>query len=123
MFTNTVIDDIQYPYSSAKEMANYINNNLPEDETILIDASIIGQSIIPYLDNAKFYDIAYNEYVNCANVSHDREKIYNALMNLDSSYSGKYLIVCNDFVELDLPIIYETNYAIINEKFTLYYIP
>lgn len=121
-FVNTIIKDIKYPYSSAQEMANYINENLPENTTVLIDASIIGQSIIPYLETANFYDIAYNSYVDCANVSHDRLKIKNALNNLDSSYSGHYLIVCNDFVDLDFDIIYETQNAIINEKFTLYYI-
>lgn len=122
-FINIIIQDIKYPYSSAKEMANYINENLPENSTILIDASIIGQSIIPYLDSANFYDIAYDSYVDCANVSHDRVKIINALNNLDSSYSGHYLIICNNFVDLDFDVVYETKNAIINEKFTLYYIP
>ena len=121
-FINTIIQDIKYPYSSAKEMANYINENLPENSTVLIDASIIGQSIIPYLDSAKFYDISYASYVDCANVSHDREKIKNALNNLDSSYSGHYLIVCNNFVDLDFDVVYETKKSIVNEFFTLYYI-
>lgn len=122
-FINTVINDINYPYSSAQEMADFINKNLPEKETILIDASIIGQSIIPYLDTAKFYDIGYDCYVDCANVSYDKLKIKNALSNLDSSYSGHYIIICNDFVNLNLDIVYETKYAMINEKFTMYYIP
>lgn len=122
-FINTIIKDIKYPYSSAKEMANYINKNLPKNTTVLIDASIIGQSIIPYLDTAKFYDIAYDCYVDCANVSHDRTKIKNALNIVTSSYSGHYLIVCNNFVDLDLEIVYETQNAIINEKFTMYHIP
>lgn len=124
-FVNTIINDVKYPYSSAKEMANYINENLPENTTILIDASIIGQSIIPYLDSAKFYDIAYDSYVDCANVSHDRPRIKNALNNLDSSYSGQYLIICNNFVTLDsnyADVIFETKNSIINELFTLYYI-
>ena len=121
-FVNTLINDTKYPYSSAQEIANYINENLPENSTILIDASIIGQSIIPYLDSAKFYDIAYESYVDCANVSHDRGKIKNALNNLNSEYSGHYLIVCNNFVTLDFDIIYETKNALVNEIFTLYYI-
>ena len=121
-FSSTAINDIKYPYSSAQEMATYINENLPQNSTILIDASIIGQSIIPYLDNAKLYDIAYESYVDCANVSHNFEKIRNALNSIDSSYSGHYLIVCNNFVNLDFDIIYETQNALINEIFTLYYI-
>ena len=105
-------------------MADYINNELPQDSTILIDASIIGQSIIPYLNTAKFYDIAYNTYVDCANVSHDRQRIIDALANL-SDYSGSYLIICNNFVELnnnDAKLVFETGSSIINEHFTLYYI-
>lgn len=121
-FINTIIKDIKYPYSSAEEMANYINENLPENTTVLIDASIIGQSIIPYLDTANFYDIAYDCYVDCANVSHDRVKIKNALNNIDSSYTGHYLIICNNFVDLDYNVIFETKTSIVNELFTLYYI-
>ncbi len=124
-FIDTIIKDINYPYSSAEEMANFINENLPENSTVLIDASIIGQSIIPYLDTAKFYDIAYDSYVDCANVSHDRTKIKNALNNLDSSYSGKYIIICNNFASLDssyADLIFETKNSIINEIFSLYYI-
>ncbi len=122
-FINTVINDIKYPYSSAQEMANFINKNLPENTTILIDASVIGQSIIPYLDTAKLYDITYDCYVDYANVSHDKRKIKNALNNLYASYSEHYIIICNDFVKLDSDIVYETKNPMINEKFTMYYIP
>ena len=124
-FANTVTNDIKYPYSSAQEMAKYINENLPANTTILIDASIIGQSIIPYLDTANFYDIAYNSYVTCANVSHDKERILNSLRNLDKTYSGKYIIICNHFVPLDpsySELIFETKNSMINEIFSLYYI-
>ncbi len=98
---------------------------MPANTTILIDASIIGQSIIPYLDTANFYDIAYNSYVTCANVSHDKERILNALKNLDKTYSGKYIIICNHFVPLDpsySELIFETKNSMINEIFSLYYI-
>lgn len=123
-FSENLVSDIKYDYSSAIEMANYINNELPENSIILIDASIIGQSIIPYLDTAKFYDIAYQSNVDCANVSHDRQKIMNALSNI-SDYSGNYLIICNNFVKLNdnyAKLIFETGNSIINEHFTLYYI-
>ena len=123
-FVENLVLDVKYNYSSAIEMADYINNELPQDSTILIDASIIGQSIIPYLNTAKFYDIAYNTYVDCANVSHDRQRIIDALANL-SNYSGNYLIICNNFVELndnEAKLVFETGNSIINEHFTLYYV-
>lgn len=122
-FITLIIADIQYPYSSSQEMAQYINENLPKDETILIDASVIGQSIIPYLNTAKFYDIGYEENVTCANVAFDYDKILNALNNINQSYSGRYLIICNNIVSLDYPVIYETHFSMTDEKFTLYYIP
>ena len=123
-FVENLVSDVKYNYSSAIEMADYINNELPQDSTILIDASIIGQSIIPYLNTAKFYDIAYNTYVDCANVSHDRQRIIDALANF-SDYSGNYLIICNNLVELnnnDAKLVFETGNSIINEHFTLYYV-
>lgn len=124
-FANTIKNDVKYPYSSAQEMANYINNNLPANTTILIDASVIGQTMIPYLDTANFYDIAYNSYVTCANVSHDTKRIINVLNNLDNSYSGKYIIICNYFTKLDsnyAKLVFETNVSMANELFSLYYI-
>lgn len=123
-FIEYLVLDINYDYSSAIEIANYINAELPEDSIILIDASIIGQSIIPYLNTAKFYDITYQCNVDCANVSHDRNKIRNAISNI-SNYSGNYLIICNNFVTLDdncAKLVFETGNSIVDEHFTLYYV-
>ena len=123
-FHNYVSLDFKYNYSSAQEMAEYINNNLPPDTVILIDASIIGQTIIPYLDTSTFYDITYNEFVDCANVSHNKRKILTALKNIDK-FSGNYIIICNNFVKFNpkyADLIFETGDSIINEHYTLYYI-
>lgn len=122
-FITTAINDIKYPYSAAKEMASYINENLPENSTVLVDSAVIGQSLIPYLDNAKLYDIVSEVYIDCANVSDDKSKILNALNNLDSSYSGHYIIICNNFVNLNLDVVYKAELCIVNEFFTMYYIP
>ncbi len=128
-FFRTAIKDVYYPYTFAKEMANYINNNIPKNTTILIDSSVIGQSIIPYLDDSfSLYDITYCEYVDCANVSYDSNKTKDALKNLDL-YRGNYIIISNDFCTLNncellykssgFPIVSE----IITEYFSLYFIP
>lgn len=116
--------DFEYNYSSAKEMAEYINNNLPPDTVVLIDASIIGQTIIPYLDTATFYDITYKEFVDCANVSHNKKKIRFALNDIDS-FSGNYIVICNNFVKINpeyADLIFETGYSMVDEHYTLYYI-
>lgn len=122
-FITTAINDIKYPYSAAQEMASYINENLPENSTVLVDSAVIGQALIPYLDNAKLYDIVNKSYIDCANVSDDKSKIIDALNNLDPSYSGHYIIICNNFVNLNLDVIYSAQLAIVNEFFTMYYIP
>ena len=123
-FFTTAVKDVFHPYSGAQEMANFINNNVPKDTTILIDASIVGQSIIPYLDEGySFYDICYKEIVSCANVAHDTDLIYSSLLDLDS-YRGKYLIICNDFCELpNCEFLYHTQQGIVKESFALYFIP
>ena len=124
LFMQNLISDIKYDYSSAQEMAVYINNNLPENTTVLIDVSVIGQSIIPYLDNATLYDISYNTFVDCANVAHDNQKVNNALKDI-TKYSGNYLIICNNYVKISpdyAELIFETGNSVINEHYTLYYI-
>lgn len=123
-FFVTLVKDITTPYSSAKEMAYFINENIPKNTTILIDASIIGQSIIPYLDDGySLYDISYKEYVDCANVAYDITKIEEALSNI-SDYAGQYLIISNDIIELDsCDFLYRSSRPIVNEFFTLYFVP
>lgn len=123
-FLTTLVKDIIYPYSSAKEMAHFINENVPKNTTILIDASIIGQSIIPYLDAGySFYDISYDDHVTCANVAYDPSKIQEALSNIDT-YVGQYLIISNDFIELEnCDFLYRSSVPIVNEFFTLYFLP
>lgn len=123
-FFTTLVKDITSPYSSAKEMAHFINENVPKNTTLLIDASVIGQSMIPYLeDGYSFYDISYDEYVTCANVAYDTDKIEGALSDL-SSYIGQYLIISNDLIALeDCDLLYRSSTPIMNEFFTLYFVP
>ena len=129
VFFETTIKDIRYPYTYSQEMAEYINNNVPKNSIIFVDASIMAQAIIPYLDDGyTLYDITYQEYVTCANVAYEADKIANALSNLDS-YRGQYLIICNDFCELDnCEVLYKSKgippvSEIKTEYFTLYFIP
>lgn len=123
-FMQNLVSDIKYDYSSAQEMAEYINNNLPENETVLIDVSVIGQSILPYLDSANLYDVSYGALVDCANVAHDNKKVNEALKDI-TKYSGNYLIICNNYIKISpdyAELIFETSNSVINEHYTLYYI-
>lgn len=123
-FTEHFVNDYKYNYSSATELADYINEYLPTIDTVLIDNSTMGQSIIPYLNNCRLYDIDYNCYVDCSNVSHNLNRL-NSLLSDVSKYSGNYLIICNNFVQFDSNIadcLFQTNNSMTNEQFTLYYI-
>lgn len=115
--------DIKRPFSCAQEMANYINKNVPENTTILIDNSVIGQSIIPYLKpSISFYDIEHDKYVDCANTSHNYKKLSEIFKN-QSILLDKYIIICNNQFKLNQNnLLYYTNSAIINENYYLYYI-
>jgi len=122
-FFRLVVRDIIYPYSSAKEMATYINTNIPYNTKIYIDSSVIGQSMIPYLPNHQFYDIGYEELVTHANVAYDQNLIIPKLQNINQ-YSGNYLIISNNiFLFEDYELLYNTSISIKNEYFSLYYIP
>ena len=123
VFGFNVFQDIFKPYSSSKEMAQFINKNISQNETIYIDSGVIGQSMIPYLNTVKLYDIVYESYVEEANYEYNYYKIRNKLLNIDKSYSEKYLIISNDILSPNYEVIYNTKKGIINEKFTLYYIP
>ena len=121
-FSSYLTQDFSKPYSCAKEMASYINENIPDNTTILIDNSVIGQTIIPYLKpSISFYDIEHNKYVDCANTSHDYKKLAEVLSNSDM-LSGNYIIICNNSFDLGQEnLIYYTDSAIINENYYLYY--
>lgn len=124
-FYTTIKKDIQDPYSSAIEMADYINKNISKNETILVDASIITQTLIPYLNNIKLYDITYNEYVTYANKDYDENKIFNALNIMYTEYNNKYILLSNNLnipPHIDLELIYETNNSVSGETYKLYYI-
>ena len=121
-YFNMMMHDIREPFSAAKDMANYINKNLRREEVIYIDASVIGQTMIPYLNKAKLYDIVYDEEVTAANRPYEYMKVISKINHLDSKYDGGYLIVSNNVVKPDYDLIYEANSALVNETFTLYYI-
>ena len=114
--------DIKYPYSSAQEMANYINTNLSNEDTILIDSSIICQTIEPYLEYSHLYDIVYNDYFeNIKYMSNDNVRIYDALEHLNK-YNGYYIIVSHNNKKINQQLIYKTSHSLIGETYTLYYI-
>lgn len=113
-----VKDDVNYQYSSCKEMADYINTNLSEESTVYTYLSIYCQSIEPYLTHSKLYDIYYDDYF-------ENVKCISTLpkdANIDfKKCAGKYLITPSS-EKLNFPIVYQTQESLTDEAYTLYYI-
>ncbi len=124
-----IIADAQAPYSSAKYMATYINENLSEEDTILVDSIIICQTMYPYLEHAHLYDIVNDDYID--NIKYmtslggsgiNKNEVFSK-ENL-SKYHGKYIIFSSYFEVINNleHIIYYTPPSISGENYCLCYI-
>lgn len=124
-----VSKDISYPYSSAQYMATYINENLSEEDTILVDSIIICQTMYPYLEHARLYDIINDNYID--NIKYmtslngagiNKNEVFSA-ENL-SKYHGKYIIFSSYFEAINNfhNIVYCTPTSLSGENYCLCYI-
>lgn len=121
--------DYNINYSSAQQMGEYINENIPKGTEILMEAAIIEQTVIPYVDESyTFYDITNNEEVTAANVADDEDEFVKAL-NKIILYKGSYIILCREYKEKvnseiysHLKQLYETEDSIVHENYKIYYI-
>ena len=120
-----IASDITSNYSSGREMAEYINKNLPDEKVILVDAGIFAQTMVPYTDK-ELYDIRYEAYIKdslyCVNES---DKIVAAIFDIPNheEYKGKYLILYYAMDGSPFKEIYRTSGSVTGEDYTLYYIP
>ena len=118
----SAILDIRYNYSSAKETAEWINQNVSDDE-ILIEESVFCQSFIPYLKNIEVYDIYYENYFNKLKTYSDiRDK-----KKIDlTKYSGKYIVIYDSSVVDEyrnlVSLVYSSSKSLVGENFKIYYI-
>ncbi len=113
------------PYSAAKDMAMYINENVPKDSTILVDTMVITQSLIPYLnEDYSLYDITYEKTSKTAqSMSDNNNAKLKALESLGNKYRNRYLIISNGIVKFNnLKPVHESE-AIEEERYTLYKLP
>ena len=120
-----IVKDIKYNYSSGKEMADYINANLPDEEVILVDAGTFTQTIVPFTDKT-LYDIRYEENIvdslYCVDEGAEIVQHVYAIPEHEE-YKGRYIVLYYEFNDLPFEKIYRTSDAITGEYFTLYYIP
>ena len=56
-----IYNDIICPYSNAKEVSDFIKNNLPDDAVIYADWEPGGSAVLPYLNQKQFTFAANNE--------------------------------------------------------------
>ena len=122
---NSASDDILYNYSSAKEMADYINANLPDEDVILVDSGVYAQTIVPYTDKT-LYDVRYEANITDSLYHvNDTDEIVAKLMEMSGheEYKGKYIIMVYKFKETKLEKIYSTSDSVMGETYTLYRIP
>lgn len=120
-----IADDINWNYSSGREMAEYLNSNLPDEKEILVDGSTYVKSIMPYTDK-RFFDISQGVYKEeTLFVTNDFDVIIKGLKNIDehSEYKGHYLICFYQLDNLPYEEVYRTSNSIMHENYILYYIP
>ena len=117
-------EDIRREYSSAGEMARYINQNLPDEKTILVDAGILSQTIVPYTDKT-LYDIRYEaRIVDSLYHVNDTNEIIQHISDIPnhSEYRGMYFISVYkyDFPNSVFEEVYRTSKSISDENYILY---
>lgn len=122
-FVSAVIEDVRFNYSSAMEMADYINENLSDEDVILVDTGIYAQTMVPYV-KPTLYDIRYKANITDSLYHvYDEDEIIASIIDIPNhdEYKGKYLISIHKLRGNEE--LYATSDSIMGETFFLYYIP
>ena len=119
--------DFKYNYSSAKDTANYIKNNIDKDSLIIPTADAFGLGVYYYLPDYKFYSVyKHNEikYMiwNKENLldKKNAHNVFTEMLNQDIKkhrlYSKKIYILASNFMNINN---FETTMP---EKYKLLYV-
>lgn len=58
----SAVEDAKYPFGRSKEIATYINDNLPEDSMIIVgEGHVYAEGVLIYLESAKIWDAITEE--------------------------------------------------------------
>ena len=72
---NIYKNDYKYNYSSSKELADYINENVEQNSIMLAEKDAQASTIIPYIENgSKFWNIRTKQYYTYVTWNWDRER-------------------------------------------------
>ena len=106
-------------------MAEYINENLPDESVILVDGSTYAQALLIYTDK-EIYDISREcDFSEAILEATDYKVIAQSLTNEENydKYQGKYLVAYYLFRDLPYEEVYRTSGSIMAEDYILYRIP
>lgn len=127
--------DINKNYSSSKDVANYIKNNLHKDSKLIGTLDFKVSAVLPYLYHQKAWSPITNDYYSFITWNEERtkvlppEKIINNIMQKFSQNKNIYYIysgnedetVKNYFLEHNqLKLLYKTKSSICGEIYELY---
>ena len=116
------LKDVKSNYSGAKETAIWINKNIKQKQ-ILIEDSVFCQSIEPYLNQKKLFDIYYEKNLSALKTYSDNKK--DKKINT-SQYKQKYIIIYNtkrkNWTNSKFKLVFSSKKSLTGEDFTVYYI-
>lgn len=128
--------EYKFNYSSAPEMAQYINENIENNAIIIADRDAECSSMIPYIkNNSKFWNVRTQQYYTYVTWNWDREReitgeeVEKELKENFVKEENLYYIYCtkrNDVVKPyleekgELTQLYKTNQALMDEQFIIY---
>lgn len=88
-----VVLEIKYPFSGAKQAAEYIKNNLDEEQTFYaVGYPFLFTSISAYLPDKKLYSYINNYYISYYDFSKSSQAV------LEEDAKSKYYIVSSNFI-------------------------
>lgn len=102
-----IATDIKYNFSGAKEIANYVKENLNDEETFgIIGLTYTISPLSAYLPDKKLYEYRFKNYITFYDFSGRK------YINTEKSPKSNYIIVQDDFkikeIE-DFKVIYKSN--------------
>ena len=93
--------DIVGKYSNAKEVAQYINQNVEENAIIISVFGPFSSAVIPYTDNIKFWNASSQEfftYMTWNKISNEEIDLSQIMQNVRNNFkNGETLYLLNSY--------------------------
>ena len=131
-----IIYDIDYNYSSSRDVANYINTNIDTNAIIVAETDYAGSAVIPYCGDYLFYSPEREDFFNyikwdsARKQTLDDKQFRDILKNLDNNnhdiyllYTGENLLdtVATMIENKEVTEVYRTEYSITTDEMYFLY--